>query len=1097
MGFSQLSDDFSDGNFTSNPAWSGDASRFVVNGAGELQLSAPAATDEAYLSTPSQAIDTAAWTLDLTLDFNPSGSNRARIYLVSDQSNLAGSLNGYFVQVGNAEDEVSLYRQTGTATTKIIDGADDLVDTDPVVLSLRVERSSAGLWQLWADTNNSGWQSMGSVVDTVIQTSSYFGLWCDYTSTRSDKFFFDNIAVTGAAYQDTISPTLTDVQATSATKVLVNYSEAMDSASIVNPANYSINSGIGQPSSVAWVNASGVELQLATALTAGSTYELSVAQAQDLAGNSLNTTALFDYYVLGTPKYRSLVINEIMADPTPATGLPELEFLELFNADTLAFDVQDLIVSDASSSTSIEASFILGQGQYVIVCDVADVAAFSPFGDVIGVSSLPAFNNGGDNLSIALNGVLLDQVVYDNGWYGDATKAEGGFTLEQVNPFLPCSGEQNWRASNHSNGGTPGAVNSVYSSAPDTIGAQISSIEIAPLSVVEVHFNEPMDSLSLASAALTLTPPINMVSQQVSSFPHQVLTLVFAEDLDSTTTYVLSGLSATEDCSGNPSPIDSLMFGIGVAPSPFDLIINELQASPSEDLGLPPYEYVEVFNRSNKLLRLNGVQIADESSASFLEGATLAPGAYAIVCDDNYTSAFEPFGKVVPVTTLPSLNNSSDEIRLIIQGTTLDVVRYSATWLAGSNHSLERISTNRLCAMGDNWGASTDPAGGTPGAVNSIAQSIGEVDPQLLGAFFIDTNELEFVFDQQLDSQSVASWQVSMGGDALKLVQQSAVVGTAVFQSEVAFERGVNYDVDVGRLSNCAGQSIEAMTIEAYFHDSSDIAINEILFNPRGSGSDFVELYNTTDHPIGIRHWSLAEYKADGSVVLRDFDEAFPVIAAISFTVLCEDSLNIADEYSNANRAALMQCDLPALSNERGTIVVVDQLGQIIDSLTYYNDWHFPLIDNADGVSLERIDPKGVAHLRDNWHSASSSVGYATPGLENSQYQAIQGSATSFELSNPRISPDNDGFEDVVSVTYSSKQTGLVASIKVMNEQGFEVATIANNVLLGNGGNITWDGTTNDGEKARVGVHVVLIETFDLNGQRQRYKLPLIVAARL
>ncbi|HEX5170780.1 MAG TPA: hypothetical protein VFW11_16515, partial [Cyclobacteriaceae bacterium] len=112
--FAQFSDDFSDGDFVSDPEWVGSTPRFVV-ASGRLQLRAPAEAAQSFLSVSSTAINNASWEFLSAMDFNPSGSNYTRIYLTSDQADLSGSLNGYYVLIGGTSDEVSLFRQTGLA----------------------------------------------------------------------------------------------------------------------------------------------------------------------------------------------------------------------------------------------------------------------------------------------------------------------------------------------------------------------------------------------------------------------------------------------------------------------------------------------------------------------------------------------------------------------------------------------------------------------------------------------------------------------------------------------------------------------------------------------------------------------------------------------------------------------------------------------------------------------------------------------------------------------------------------------------------------------------------------------------------------------
>src|SRR5690606_34591948 len=110
----------------------------------------------AYLSIPSEAIENATWEFFVKLTFNPSSTNYTRIFLTSDQQNLSGILNGYFVMIGGTADEVSLYRQSGSVTTKIIDGKDGRTDTALVMLKLKVTRSETGDWQLFSDAAITG-----------------------------------------------------------------------------------------------------------------------------------------------------------------------------------------------------------------------------------------------------------------------------------------------------------------------------------------------------------------------------------------------------------------------------------------------------------------------------------------------------------------------------------------------------------------------------------------------------------------------------------------------------------------------------------------------------------------------------------------------------------------------------------------------------------------------------------------------------------------------------------------------------------------------------------------------------------------------------
>ena len=194
--FSQFSDDFSDGNFTINPTWIGDVNLFEVDTNNRLHLN-DSLSGVASLVTQSQAIHNTTWEFNVRLDFSPSTNNYAKVYLSSDQVDLSSPLNGIYVRIGGQAgsiDDVSLYLQQGTQTIEIIDGEDSLVTNNPDV-RVRVTRDDIGNWELFLDTNGVFF-TQGTGIDSSITSSSFFGVYCKYTITRSDKFWFDDFIVT-------------------------------------------------------------------------------------------------------------------------------------------------------------------------------------------------------------------------------------------------------------------------------------------------------------------------------------------------------------------------------------------------------------------------------------------------------------------------------------------------------------------------------------------------------------------------------------------------------------------------------------------------------------------------------------------------------------------------------------------------------------------------------------------------------------------------------------------------------------------------------------------------------------------------------------
>ena len=187
----------------------------------------------------------------------------------------------------------------------------------------------------------------------------------------------------------------------------------------------------------------------------------------------------------------------------------------------------------------------------------------------------------------------------------------------------------------------------------------------------------------------------------------------------------------------------------------------------------------------------------------------------------------------------------------------------------------------------------------------------------------------------------------------------------------------------------------------------------------------------------------------------------------------------------------------PGFDNTEDTVYLTNTAGLLIDVIQYNEDQHFTLLQDVNGVSLERVSSERPSTDPSNFHSASETVGFATPGYENSQ--AFENIRFSGEISiEPDIfSPDNDGFQDLLHINYQFSSPGFVASVSIFDRNGRLIKRLVQNELLGSSGTFSWDGITDDNLKARIGIYIVLIEAFNTNGNQEVFKEVITVAGNL
>jgi len=734
----QLKDNFNDGDFTSNPEWTGNVSDFTVNSSSQLQSNNTTANSSFFISTSNSIATQAQWELYISIGFNPSSANYIDVYLTASAADITlNTTTGYFIRIGNTDDEISLYRKDANGSvTKIIDGVNGILNSSNNVMKIKVIRDASNQWRLNRDLSGTGndYTTEGIVTDAIYTTSAFFGILIKQsTSSFFQKHYFDDIEI--KQYEpDVTPPSIQSAVAISSTAVDLLFTEPVENISCQNINNYEANNGLGNPTSAIQdaINPSLVHLIFANTFTNGTGYALLVNNVKDLAGNIVHDSKVnFSFYI---PQQYDVVIDEIMADPSPQVALPDAEWIELKNTSSFPINLRGWKLSDLRGQTGLMPDFILQPDSFVVVCTGSAVSALSSFGKVISVTNFPSLDNEGDLISlISSSGKTIHSVKYTSAWYQNELKKDGGWSLEMIDTRNPCSGINNWKSSTGISGGTPGKKNSIDGVNLDETAPKLLRAFAKANDTITLVFNEPLDSLKAAAVNNYLVDNGISIKEAISVPPiFDKVNVVLNNPIDSGTIYTITANNVT-DCKGNSiSSGSAARFGMPAQPGNLDIVINEILYNPKPE-GV---DYVELYNRSQKIIDVNHIYIANRDGnviSNIQQAATesilLFPGDFIVLTSDvpavkNQYITTNP-DAFVTVSNMPSFpDDGGDVIILNAQGDIIDEVNYSDKWqfpLVSNTEgvSLERIDYNNTSVQSNFHSAATSSGYGTPGYKNS------------------------------------------------------------------------------------------------------------------------------------------------------------------------------------------------------------------------------------------------------------------------------------------------------------------------------------------------------------------------------------------
>jgi hypothetical protein len=447
-----------------------------------------------------------------------------------------------------------------------------------------------------------------------------------------------------------------------------------------------------------------------------------------------------------------ILITECLPDPSPVVGLPESSFIELKNRSLKDIHLLNWKISNGTSTSSISnTDYILMADSFLILCNTSSVKAFRTFGPTLGVTGFPGLNNdAGDIILSTADGTVVHAIHYDKSWFRNELKAEGGWSLEMIDPSNPSMGEGNWAASISMMGGTPGKQNSVYAQNPD-LGSPslLRAITRDSLDLILI-FDEAMDSLSVSFLSdYILSDGIGSPVSVIALPPFfDRMAIRLQNPLARGKIYSVT-VRQLYDCGGNEiSTQNTCSAGIPEKIKSGDIIFNEILFNP------PPngYDYLELYNRSNKIINCSELFLAGrEINGSWKDPVPLVkeefvffPGEYLLITENpqwvlrQYPLA-DP-NRIISLSPLPSLPDDAGKVVLLnASGEIVDELDYDHHWQSPlladeSGVALERIRPELSTAAASNWTSASAPSGyGTPGYKNSES------------SFLTDSSGMEYI----------------------------------------------------------------------------------------------------------------------------------------------------------------------------------------------------------------------------------------------------------------------------------------------------------------------------------------------------------------
>ncbi len=636
----------------------------------------------------------------------------------------------------------------------------------------------------------------------------------------------------------------------------------------------------------------------------------------------------------------------------------------------------------------------------------------------------------------------------------------------------------------------------------DTVKPYIDTAIVSKYEI-DLQFNKPVDFSSINKNNFIIEPT-SEIPDSILKIDDNHIKLIYTEKFISGVWFMFN-VSGIADLKGNIMlPYSKqLVYYVSTA---YDVLITEIMADPEPAVGLPPYEYLELYNRSDYPININKWKLTVRSYYMTFPDFIIPSKGYLILCSDLAKSSFDKFGPTLSYSNFTYLlTNTGTSVMLSDSNNyTISFVNYSDSWYdddykKSGGWSLEMIDPMNPCSGKENWSPSIDKSGGTPGRQNSVWDTNPDnTSPEFYNIRVPNDSEIILHFSEPLSFEiDPSSFFLDSGigyPDSIDFPIDD--FSSIILNFNKKLEAGKKYELHVKKaLCDCAGNTLAddliiPVTIPQQ-PDSFDVVINEVLFNSFPYGSEFIEIYNRSNKVIDAGSIIIATIDTSSGNIKADVPLAKPgfLLYPKTYLAITTNIDGIKKFYTLKDKKAIIeQPDFPSLPDDHGIIVLQTTSNKIIDRFEYNVNMHFALLSSDEGVSLERLQADWPTQQSSNWHSASQTAGYATPGYANSQLAIETNNEEIVTIVPDVFTPNNDGRDDYTIIGIKPDSPGYTATVNIFNSSGIIMRHLVAKQYLGSNNSFTWDGTSDDHKLEPPGIYIVYALLLSDKGKTREFK---------